>query len=485
MIGLDGASLPFIEAHAPALPVLRRLLDTSVVHHLRSRSDTITGSMWPNFFTGDHSGVHGYYHDLAWDPYRMCLRRVTRATVDYAPFWHRFDAAGLSVIAIDVPHALPSLSRGVEVIAWNAHDHMTPFAVQPRALQGEIRQRFGGHTIGYEIPSGRTLRQLRHVRDRLVESARRKGELCRWLLRQRSDWDFFIAVFAEVHRGGHLLWPHASPPLTPSPPDALLDVYRALDRAVGQLIDALRESGAMTMLFAPNGMGQNCSLDHFGLAIMDRINQAFLAREGIAAVRDGTSPRSLTRQLRRLVPDRVQQGAGQLTPVWLRDQIVNRTFTGGRDWSRTPALTVRGDVHTYVRYNLRGREAAGMLEPGSALLGRYEEFLEQCFRSLHDADSGEPVVRTVRFARDVYPGPRSHLLPDAIAAYHYAAPARRLASPLLGIIDADFGTGRSGNHRPEGFCLVLDAHGEFACADSLTHVRDLAPMVVRHYGISN
>jgi predicted AlkP superfamily phosphohydrolase/phosphomutase len=172
-------------------------------------------------------------------------------------------------------------------------------------------------------------------------------------------------------------------------------------------------------------------------------------------------------------------------PVWLRDQIVNRTFTGGRDWSRTPALTVRGDVHTYIRYNLHGREAAGMLQPGSALLGRYEQFLEQCLRSLRDADSGEPVVRAVRFAREVFPGPRSHLLPDVIAAYHYAAPARRLHSPLLGEIEADFGTGRSGNHRPEGFCFVVDAQGEFAQAGSLTHVRDLAPMVVRHYGVGD
>jgi predicted AlkP superfamily phosphohydrolase/phosphomutase len=215
---------------------------------------------------------------------------------------------------------------------------------------------------------------------------------------------------------------------------------------------------------------------------MDRINATFLAREGIAPIRGAAPAPNLMRRLRARVSDRVQQTVGQLAPVWVRDQVVNRTFTGRSDWSRTPALAVRGDVHTYVRYNLRGRESAGMLAPDGALLGRYEAWLTQCFHSLRDADSGEPVVRDVRFARDVFPGPRSHMLPDAIAAYRHTTPARRLRSELLGDLHTPIRTGRSGNHSPEGFCLVLEPTGECASTGALSHIRDLAPMLLRHYG---
>lgn len=482
MVGLDGASLPFIEAHAAELPVLRRVLATGVLHHLRPRTDAITGALWPNFFTGDHPGVHGYYHDLAWDPTDMCIRRITDRAVDYAPFWHRFDAAGLSVIAVDVPHALPPRpSRGVEVVSWNAHDHMTPFGVHPPELRCVIRRRFGGRIIGYEIPARKTTRQMAHIRRRLIESARRKGDLCRWLLREQR-WDFFVAVFGETHRGGHTLWPHALPHLAPPPPDALLDVYRAVDAALGQILEELRGTGCMVAVFALNGMGQEFSQDHFGLPVMDRVNELFLAREGFAPVAGGVSTRGLVRRLRARVPDRIQHALGQLSPVWVRDQVVSRTFTSRRHWTDTPALTVRGDVHTYVRYNLRGRESAGMLEPGSALLARYEQWLVQCFRSLRDADTGEPIVREVCFSRDAYPGPRSHLLPDAVVAYRYTTPARRVCSELLGEIRAELGTSRCGNHRPDGFCLVLEPTADCARAGALTHVRDLAPMMLRHYG---
>jgi predicted AlkP superfamily phosphohydrolase/phosphomutase len=479
MIGIDGASLPFIEAHLDTLPVLRRFLTEGALHHLRQRTDSLSGAMWPNFFTGNHPGVHGYYHDLAWDARAMRLRRVTEAMVPYTPFWHRLDAAGLASIAVDVPHTWPPRpGHGVEVVAWNAHDHMTPFATYPRALRRTIRRRFGGRNIGYEIPARRTTAQMERIGRRLVISARRKGELCRWLLREQP-WDFFVTVFAETHRGGHLLWPHRLPYLPSPPAGALLDVYQAVDAAVGQLIEELHD--ATVFLFAPNGMEQDGSQDHICLPVMERLNASFLAREGMAGANGGTDRRNVVRFLRQHLPDRIQHAIGQLSPIRVRDEVVSRAF-GGHDWSRTPGFAVRSDVHTYVRYNLRGRESAGMLEPGSALQGRYEDWLVRCFRSLQDATGGEPIVRDVFFTRDIYPGPRQERLPDVVVGYRYSPPARRLLSDVLGDIETPPNTGRLGNHRPDGFCVVLNPSPDLAAAGALTHVRDLAPIVLRLYG---
>jgi hypothetical protein len=50
------------------------------------------------------------------------------------------------------------------------------------------------------------------------------------------EWDFFIAAFGETHRGGHILWPDGRDSESEVLASALLDVYRALDRALGELL---------------------------------------------------------------------------------------------------------------------------------------------------------------------------------------------------------------------------------------------------------
>jgi len=480
VIGLDAVAWPFVEDHLEALPHLRRAAESGVLHRLDQRTNTLNGAMWPTLYTGEHPGVHGFYHDLGWDPAAMRLRRVSEDWLSYRPFWHRLDAAGLEVIAVDAPHTFrPRPRSGTEIVNWNSHDHMSPFTVHPPALRDEIVRRFGGRTIGYETPARLSTRQALRVRDELIESARRKAALCAWLLRERP-WDFFLTVFGETHRGGHLLWPHRLGHLRPSPPDSLLQVYRAVDAAVGEVLAAVPDD-ALVMIVSPNGMGENISQEHFMQPLMERINALFLKHEGLA---DGSVPpyrKGVTRWLRERVPDRLQSFAGRIAPIALRDEIVNRQYTAGHDWERTPAIAIRADLPGYVRLNLRGREARGMLEPGSAQLARYEEWLCRCLRSLRFPDSGAPVVREPYFTRDIYPGPRQELLPDVVVTFVDAPPAQRLCSDLLGDVHAAPNTGRPGNHRPQGFCLALRADAGAARPGAFSHIRDIAPFLLRHF----
>ncbi len=79
--------------------------------------------------------------------------------------------------------------------------------------------------MGAEIPVRKTPAQLEAIRRDLVAGAQRKSELARWVL-ERGPLDFFVTVFGETHRGGHILWPESES----EGEDALLDVYRAVDR---------------------------------------------------------------------------------------------------------------------------------------------------------------------------------------------------------------------------------------------------------------
>ena len=198
--------LDFIRAHLSSLPTLKRALETGITRPLHSTAAALTGSVWPTFYAERPPGDHGIYHHLQWDASRMQLRRVTEDWLYCEPFWHELERLGSHVIAIDVPMTFrPRLKRGVEVITWGSHDELTPFATHPAELGRSILARFGSHPMGHEIPVRHSHGELEKIRRNLITGARLKADLGEWLAAR--PWDFFLIVFGECHRGGHILWP--------------------------------------------------------------------------------------------------------------------------------------------------------------------------------------------------------------------------------------------------------------------------------------
>ncbi len=480
MIGVDAGDLNFIQAHLHRLPNLRTALEQGPLHRLRSTAGLLTGSVWPTFYTGTSPGEHGIHHHLQWDSQSMHLRRVTADWLYCEPFWYELERRGLEVAAIDVPLTFPSrLQRGVEVISWGSHDALCPFTTHPRQLAFEIRRLFGQHPMGSEIPVEKTPGQLERIRRNLVAGARRKSELTRSLLAQR-DWDFFLTVFGETHRGGHILWPESGDE-SDSAFQALLEVYEAVDRSVGEVLSALSKAPTIVVLFALHGMGRNTSQEHFLPKIMDRLNAQFTRKGATSADRRAAGKqRSLVRLLRETVPARLQNAVAQAVPVGVRDAVVDRQITAGRDWSGTPGLALLADLHGYLRWNICGREKEGMLDAGSVRLKEYQDWIHRGLYELRISDTGNPLVRDILQARDVFPGRRTAQLPDAIVTWTGAPPASRLHSDTIGDLSAELASGRGGNHRPEGFCVVIRRGTEAGEQWRPAHIGELAGMVSGH-----
>jgi predicted AlkP superfamily phosphohydrolase/phosphomutase len=479
MIGIDAAELSVIEASPASFPNLSRALERGATRRLCSTAGALAGSVWPTFYTGAAPGEHGVYHHLQWDAQAMRLRRVSADWLYCEPFWYELERRGLRVIAMDVPMSFPSrLSRGVEVINWGSHDQLGPLTTQPRELKGEIHSRFGAHPMGYEIPVNKTRAELARIRDNLVAGARIKGEFARWLL-GAHEWDFSVVVFGECHRGGHILWPENGPEESIIPHDALIDVYRAVDDAVGQLLGAMPDQTTV-IIFALHGMGPNNSQEHFVPKIMDQVNGRFHGDRGQAVPTDAPAAqgqRSVMRMLRERVPARLQNAIAQAVPVAVRDLVVNRATTGGFDWPRTPGLALLADLNGYLRFNLQGRESRGAVDVGSERFERYVELLRECFHSFRIASSGEPLVNDLLLADQDFPGKRSHHLPDVIVTWSGAAPTGHVISPMGGEIVAELATGRSGNHRPDGFCAIIDPDPANIAPAQPESIRDLASIV--------
>ncbi len=474
MIGVDAVDLDLVKSWLPSLPHFRRFVEDGTVHRLESTAGLLTGSVWPTFYTGAGPGEHGIYHHLQWDPESMRLRRVSRDWLDCEPFWRQLERRDLRVTVLDVPMTMgPRLERGLEVINWGSHDQLGRFTANSPDIAREVRRRFGEHPMGAEIPVDKGRRQMQQIRLNLIAGAQRKAELSRWLLGLR-DWDCFLTVFGETHRGGHLLWPDEDDGKSPVPAGALRDVYRAVDAAIGRLLEALPLEQTAVVLFALHGMGPNTSQEHFVPRIMDRVNAGWVDPGGASRPQ-----RSFWRRLRETVPAPLQNAIAQAVPVGVRDWVVERQISSGYDWSRTPAFPLLADLNGYIRFNLRGRERLGVLEAGGETYRRYLERLTACLRGLRAAGSGGPLVQEITLAGEAFSGRRAGRLPDLIVRWTPAPPAGEIDSEVLGRIEARRATGRGGNHRPDGFCAIL---GDAGATPGPRHIADLAAFVTRLLG---
>ena len=256
--------------------------------------------------------------------------------------------------------------------------------------------------MGFEIPVEKSLRERMRVRENLVNGVRTKIELTRWLITSRP-WDFFIAIFGESHRGGHILWPDGTDGESSMPESALFDVYRALDDALGNVLAAIDLAQTTVIIFALHGMGANLSQEHLVTPLMDRVNLKFSELEP-GLYPSGRTPRqrSAMRMLRENVPPWMQSTIANMVPQRVRDAVVDRSYTSGRDWRYTPGLALRADNNGYIRFNLAGRESQGMLKPGSKSLARYTELIRESFLSLRTSD-GERLVEKVYVSAEQYP----------------------------------------------------------------------------------
>jgi predicted AlkP superfamily phosphohydrolase/phosphomutase len=484
MIGFDAANLEYIRSALSSLPNFRRALDCGVVRRLHSPADLLAGAVWPTFFTASTPGEHGIYHIVQWDADAMRLSRIRMEQLSREPFWRALHRRGIKTIALDVPLMVArETANGIEITDWGTHDNYRPLESYPREITADIQRRFGSHPMGIEVPVDKTLRERLRIRDHLLKGIRIKSEMMRWLLTSR-DWDLFIGVFGESHRGGHILWPDGPHGQSSIPPSALLEVYRDLDQALGEVLSAINLEETTVMIFALHGMDENVSKDQFAGPMMDRINQRFSELEP-SLFPSGRPPRqrSMMRMLRNRVPASLQSLIAKRVSQSTRDAVIDRAFSSGHDWPHTPGFTLRSDNNSYLRLNIRGRERAGMLEPGSATLARYQEFVSDSFLSLRTLD-GRPLVRDVCSIGDHFSGEAVDRLPDIIVRWSDVAQVGQVNSSL-GPLSGDLGTGRGGNHRPEGFQIMLQPGQRRAGKAEPLPISELASTVLSMFGAAS
>lgn len=480
LIGLDAADADLVERWTDdgTLPNLARVRQEGTWGRLSSAARYLTGSPWPTFYTGRPPSDHGIYHDFQWRQERMEFAAPAMDWLPVRPFWRAIQG-DVQAVVHDVPMT-PGTEpfRGLEVTGWGSHDKLVPPDSFPPELLEEIRLRYGESPIRTDEYGRASLTHLKELHAELLGLTERSTELACWLLQRH--WNLGIVVFGALHRGGHRFWDRSSidgelpQALEPWYDGALQELYRAADRAVGQLVQAA--PGASVFVFALHGMKVNTAR----VDLLDEMLARVLRGPAATQAKPG-----LIRRLGEAMPLPLRRAITNSIPQALKNRIMTRWTTGGIKWDQTLAFTLRADLNGYIRLNVRGREPAGVVPPEEvdALCARISEGLS----TFRDASTGEPLIEEICRAKVVFPpGERMDRLPDLVVRWHAASGATHEAieSPTLGrIVRATPGripNGRSGNHAPQGFLMAqgpgIASGGRLeAGADIL----DIAPTALR------
>lgn len=443
------------------LPNLARLLDGGLVGETVGLPGVYVGAHWPSWITACHpgkSGVHSW-NQLAtgsYDEFRCRAGDVMRRR----QFWEWLSDAGRRVCVLDIPHSriTPGIN-GLQTVEWGAHDAAYGYHASSPALDREIRGEFGLHPVSGNSDADRSPEELIAFRDQLIRGIRMKGALTRHFY-AKERWDFFAQVFTEAHCAGHLLWHLHDPDYRWSrgndptgAGDALKDIYVAIDREIGALLDRL-DSDAHVIFLANHGMRAKYHANH----LLERI----LVGLGYA------SPKAITPRSPRLTErlDPAMTWAWRHLPESLRAHLtplrdIKRKLVNG-DPPRPPviepaeslAFTVTNNsAHGAIRVNLIGREPAGRVAPGA----EYESLLERIeldLKGLRNLDTGGPVVDAVYRCDDLYPGPERINLPDLFIAWTGGAPVQAVGSNRLPRLEGEYRYVRSGEHHPGGLFVA-------------------------------
>ena len=474
------------------LPTIARLLEAGRVVPITTPTAVLESAVWPTCLTGASADRHGMF---GWEKIKLGSYEMESAMdadrLPFPPFWAHLCDAGVRVVTIDVPFSrpLPELG-GTQVVNWGAHDGWAwERSSWPPPRIDDLVGRFGDHPIGSCDLEDRTLDDYEDLRVRLLEGVRKKAALLRHC-RDADDWDFFFGVFSESHCAGHQLWHFMDPGHPWHDPDAplalrtaLRDVYRAIDDALASLLEGLGPDVHVALLLS-HGMGPAFHGSHLLESILERW-AGDEAGSGSLPIEVAHRVGRALWSLRHVVPPPVREAVERRL-----SSRVRRLFPGNRKEAPHPRRSKRAfalAAHTMtggIRINLRGREPAGLVEPGRDYDALCED-LSEALLGLVNADTGRPAVQWVARADRLYRGPHRATMPDLFVEWDHLAPIRSVHSPRIGVVSRDPGRRRSGEHRDGGLLIGLGPRFGSGEAGAEMRTQDLAPTILDFFGVQS
>lgn len=440
------------------LPVLKSLLAEGKSVEVKAPADVGSGAIWPTFITGEDPSVHGIYGEWCWQAGSMSLTRYLGR--DLVPFWAALAGAGSTVGIFDLPFMpMVGLRDGFEISEWAPHDviegrlRAAPENIAALLANSPAHPLSCG-SLGSAGPDN--TESLGSLAAGCLEGTKTRGQLAQKLL-QETRPDFALITFTEIHRGAHFLWHTVEPEHevykkaefanSKSVKPTLKDIYREVDRQIGELLKTVDEKTSV-FVFSLHGMRPA----HGSPAFLGPL----LCELGFARVADWARKSWIERAtavmaaVKRHTPKALKKIYYKTLPATTTQRLARPTMLPAYDWSQTRAFSLPTDQHGWIRVNLRGREAEGIVSAEE-----YDEVCEQLEQSLRGLTTvaGKPLVRDVIRAAKRAEDALVHRIPDLIVHWSNAIFASPLRIKGTAIEPEAVVSKYTGQHALEGFCI--------------------------------
>lgn len=512
-IGLDAANWDYLSELMDAgdCPNLKAMLGESLHARLTNVEAYRSEMSWTTFTSGQLSPSIGYWSTVSFDP--ETYEAKDKGASPTLPFWSSLPVE--RPIVFDVPHTVlgdhPNL---VQVTSWGAHSAQFPRASRPAGLLSEIDERFGPHP-SYEADNEVCWHHesfMRELTDGMVTGARRRAEICKWLMTQHPDWDLMMTVFSEPHSIGHHAFhgvdrdhPLYDDPKAATARSSMRRVHMTLDEVIGDL-RAFVGDDVTFIVFAVHGMANNTNDVPGGALVPELLYRLQFGAPGLAnptrvhgartdrpwSLPVGHSNRYMARlfadtplgkvkralwmytpprldlaqkQLRARLRGRTfrdvfslsghgtppeQQGTNEeLLENWAGEQAFQAPKLYRRYWPQMRAFALPTYSDAHIRLNVQGRERDGIVP-----LADYEAVCDEIERELHalrDIADGGPVFRELIRLRSDDPMDPEGPSGDLLAVFD--RPTSGCDHPTAGRL-GPYPTMRTGEHDNNGFIMI-------------------------------
>jgi predicted AlkP superfamily phosphohydrolase/phosphomutase len=186
--------------------------------------------------------------------------------------------------------------------------------------------------------------------------------------------------------------------------DVLLHTYQLVDAQIGRFLEQI-DDRTTVILMSDHGFGSRFAVVDIGAALHEA---GIIAYEGSSAV---PAPRIRRHGRKGGVLGMLEAAAKAVMPQGLRGRI-RESMTPSFDWSRTKAWV--WGRYPKLRFNVKGRERNGLVEPGPDLEKLRAETCE-CLRSITDPMDGRKIIEDIWSAEELYAGAPPGDPPDLVA----------------------------------------------------------------------
>jgi predicted AlkP superfamily phosphohydrolase/phosphomutase len=415
IFGVDGGTFTIIKPliKEGKLPNFAKLMNEGCYGDLESTIQPITPHAWTSFMTGRNAGKHGIYDFFERKPGSYDLHYSSNATRQGRTIWQIMSIAGKKVGLLNVPWTYPPEAVNGFVIAGLGTPGKNSNFIYPAALMDEIIKKFGDYKL-LDMDKTQTREKYIKFQHEIVEET---VELAKYLI-DTNELDLFMVVFMGADHLQHMFWyaQDKNHPLFNEEGNRIYgkvvaEIYEKIDWALGELRQYLpAETNYIVM--SDHGFGPTKKIIHLHKWLEQEELLKFQDPKIIGGMFQNTISRLKSLLLAHL-PRKWKDEAKRIFP-FLRGRIDSYIAFSGIDWSKTKAYA--WGSYGNIIINLKGREPAGVVEPGEEYEALCDYITEQ-LTQLRDPDSGEPVVERVYRKEELYHGDLVEKAPDLIIVY--------------------------------------------------------------------